>query len=95
LSGTKKGVAFAADWMHSKQCASRSLPLPVSAPFHCSLMEPAAEMMKEALDHIDIKMPKIDVISNVTGEPVFVAFSSLTFNSLLLRTKLLLYWSNK
>jgi [acyl-carrier-protein] S-malonyltransferase len=44
--------------------------LPVSAPFHCSLMSAAADQMKPALDKTDFKEPVIEVISNVTGRPV-------------------------
>ncbi|KAJ3322619.1 prephenate dehydrogenase (NADP(+)) [Boothiomyces sp. JEL0866] len=69
LSGTEKGVEYAASVFHSKGYTGRSLPLPVSAPFHCSLMEPAAEIMGPALDSISFKEPKIEVISNVTAKP--------------------------
>ncbi|KAJ3276073.1 hypothetical protein HDV01_006243 [Terramyces sp. JEL0728] len=69
LSGTEKGVEYAASVFHSKGYTGRSLPLPVSAPFHCSLMEPAAEIMGPALDAISFNEPKIEVISNVTAKP--------------------------
>lgn len=71
LSGTTNGVNYAASVLHSKGFAGRSLPLPVSAPFHCSLMAPAAEIMGRALANVDISEPSIEVISNVTGQPVF------------------------
>lgn len=41
-----------------------------SAPFHCSLMQPAADVMREALSKVEIKMPCVDVVSNVTARPV-------------------------
>ncbi|KAJ3259182.1 hypothetical protein HK103_002829 [Boothiomyces macroporosus] len=72
LSGTEKGVEYAASVFHSKGYTGRSLPLPVSAPFHCSLMEPAAEIMGPALDAISFQEPKIEVISNVTAKPVLL-----------------------
>ncbi len=48
----------------------RSLPLPVSAPFHCSLMNSAAEVMAPALNAVKFQEPDIEVISNVTARPV-------------------------
>jgi [acyl-carrier-protein] S-malonyltransferase len=45
--------------------ARRALPLPVSAPFHSSLMKPAAERLKVALQSVDVQTPKIPVINNV------------------------------
>ncbi|KAL2918724.1 [acyl-carrier-protein] S-malonyltransferase [Polyrhizophydium stewartii] len=69
LSGTVKGVEYAASIVHTKGFAGRSLPLPVSAPFHCSLMAPAAEVMGPALEAVQFSQPAIDVVSNVTGRP--------------------------
>lgn len=48
----------------------RAVPLPVSAPFHCQLMQPAAEVMKEALDAVEVKAPVVPVIANVTAGPL-------------------------
>ena len=45
--------------------AKRAVMLPVSAPFHCALMEPAARRMAEALDDVEIETPKVPVIVNV------------------------------
>jgi [acyl-carrier-protein] S-malonyltransferase len=50
--------------------AKRSVMLPVSAPFHCPLMSPAAETMREALDAIAIRPPIVPVIANVTARAV-------------------------
>ncbi|MDP9126692.1 MAG: ACP S-malonyltransferase [Pseudomonadota bacterium] len=47
----------------------RSVKLPVSAPFHCALMEPAAKVMQKALNMVAIKAPIVPVVSNVTAEP--------------------------
>ncbi|KAI8814458.1 acyl transferase/acyl hydrolase/lysophospholipase [Cladochytrium replicatum] len=69
LSGTAKGVDYASSIFQTKGMAGRSISLPVSAPFHCRLMEPAAAQMAIALAGIDFKLPIIDVISNVTGKP--------------------------
>ncbi|MEL7131867.1 MAG: ACP S-malonyltransferase [Pseudomonadota bacterium] len=45
--------------------ARRAVMLPVSAPFHCRLMEPAAGVMAEALSHVDIETPAVPVVPNV------------------------------
>ncbi len=50
--------------------AKRSVLLPVSAPFHCPLMSPAAEAMQEALNEIEIWEPIVPLIANVTARPV-------------------------
>jgi [acyl-carrier-protein] S-malonyltransferase len=55
--------------LHSKGFSGRALALPVSAPFHCSLMAPAADILKPALDAVNFKKPCIKVISNVTQKP--------------------------
>ena len=52
--------------------ARRCVELPVSAPFHCSLMAPAADAMSEALGGVTIATPSIAVIANVTAAPVAV-----------------------
>ena len=49
--------------------AKRALPLPVSAPFHCSLMSPAADEMRDALAAATINNPVVPVIANVTAAP--------------------------
>ncbi len=48
----------------------RAVPLPVSAPFHCALMQPAADAMAKALDEVKMNAPAFPIISNVTAEPV-------------------------
>lgn len=48
--------------------AKRAVMLPVSAPFHCSLMQPAAEVMAEALSHVDLNTPKVPVVPNVKAQ---------------------------
>jgi [acyl-carrier-protein] S-malonyltransferase len=48
----------------------RALPLPVSAPFHCSLMKPAAEAMAKALAEVTIKPPVVPLIANVLAAPI-------------------------
>jgi [acyl-carrier-protein] S-malonyltransferase len=50
--------------------AKRALMLPVSAPFHCALMQPAADVMAEALAGVEIKAPKVPLVANVRAEAV-------------------------
>lgn len=50
--------------------AKRALALPVSAPFHCRLMQPAADVMAEALGKVNISAPAVPLIANVLAEPV-------------------------
>jgi [acyl-carrier-protein] S-malonyltransferase len=50
--------------------AKRAVPLPVSAPFHCPLMQPAADAMAEALGGTQIAAPAVPLYANVTAQPV-------------------------
>lgn len=48
----------------------RAVPLPVSAPFHCSLMQPAADAMAEALANVAVHRPVVPVVANVLAKPI-------------------------
>ncbi len=50
--------------------ARRALLLPVSAPFHCSLMAPAADVMRDALDKVEIEAPAVPLVANVVAGPI-------------------------
>jgi [acyl-carrier-protein] S-malonyltransferase len=50
--------------------AKRALMLPVSAPFHCALMQPAAELMRGALAEVAMQAPAVPLVANVTALPV-------------------------
>ena len=50
--------------------AKRAMLLPVSAPFHCSLMAPAASVMAQALDDVEIVSPKVPLVANVVAHAV-------------------------
>ena len=50
--------------------ARRAVLLPVSAPFHCALMQPAADVMREALGKVEIKPPAVPLIANVLAAPI-------------------------
>ncbi|KAG0216054.1 hypothetical protein BGX33_000506 [Mortierella sp. NVP41] len=70
ISGTVKGVDYASKTLQFRKIAARAVDLPVSAPFHCSLMEPAARVMEDALENIQFQTPIIPVISNVKAQPI-------------------------
>lgn len=53
-----------------EKVAKRAVLLPVSAPFHCALMEPAAEVMANALGEVDIARPKVPLVANVVAEAI-------------------------
>jgi [acyl-carrier-protein] S-malonyltransferase len=69
VSGHKAAVERAIA-IGAEKGARRSVLLPVSAPFHCKLMAPAAEVMREALAATAIAMPKVPVVANVTASGV-------------------------
>jgi len=72
IAGATKAVDKASEALKAAG-AKRAIPLPVSAPFHSTLMKPAAERLKEVLDKIDFRDAKFPVFSNVTAEPVVKA----------------------
>jgi [acyl-carrier-protein] S-malonyltransferase len=49
--------------------AKRAVSLPVSAPFHCPLMQPAAEAMRDALSYVVVRAPAVPLYANVTAQP--------------------------
>jgi [acyl-carrier-protein] S-malonyltransferase len=63
-AAVERAVALAAE-----RGARRSIMLPVSAPFHCPLMAPAAEVMEESLGEIELKTPVVPIVANVTASP--------------------------
>jgi len=64
IAGTKAGVEKASTILKAMG-AKRSLPLPVSAPFHSSLMKPAADRLKDKLAAVNVVAPRIPVINNI------------------------------
>src|SRR5882672_6763541 len=69
VSGDKAAVERAVEIARSKG-ARRAMLLPVSAPFHCALMQPAADAMAEALAKVAMKPPAVPVVANVLVGPV-------------------------
>lgn len=68
VSGHKAAVERAIEIAKGKG-AKRAVLLPVSAPFHCPLMRPAADAMAQALANVDIRAPRVPVMCNVTAQP--------------------------
>jgi len=68
LSGAKGAIDRAVE-MAKEMGAKRAVPLPVSAPFHCPLMQPAAEAMRDALSYVVVEEPAVPVFANVTSAP--------------------------
>jgi [acyl-carrier-protein] S-malonyltransferase len=69
ISGSKLAIDRAAQ-LAKAHGVRRFLPLNVSAPFHCALMQPAADTMAEALASVTIKAPSVPLIANVLAAPI-------------------------
>ena len=67
LSGNKESIEKFQTILKSKKI--KSIPLKVSAPFHCSLMKPAARNMEEKINKINFKQPSHDIVVNVSALP--------------------------
>jgi [acyl-carrier-protein] S-malonyltransferase len=68
ISGTKGAIDRAIE-LAKDMGAKRAVALPVSAPFHCSLMKPAADAMADALSYVVVEAPAVPLYANVTAEP--------------------------
>ena len=69
ISGERNAVELAIE-LAKNSGAKRAIMLPVSAPFHCELMAPAAEKMKVELEAIKIKPPIVPIVSNVSAQAI-------------------------
>ena len=69
LSGSKAAVDRVQE-IGKAHGVRRAVPLPVSAPFHCALMQPAADAMAEALANATVNAPVVPVVANVTASPL-------------------------
>jgi len=69
VSGARAAVERAVELAKAKG-GKRAIMLPVSAPFHCALMKPAADAMAEALAKTTIAPPRVPLVANVTAQPV-------------------------
>jgi len=68
ISGNKAAVDRAI--AIAKERGKKAMALPVSAPFHCPLMQPAADAMEEAIAQVNLRGPLVPVYANVTAQPV-------------------------
>lgn len=69
VSGHKDAVERAIEAAKARGC-KRGMLLPVSAPFHCSLMQPAADAMKAALEQVTLMPPRVPLIANVLASEI-------------------------
>ena len=69
ISGTKSAMDRAVK-LAPEHGIRRAVPLPVSAPFHCALMQPAADRMADALEALTLNPPLVPIVSNVMAAPV-------------------------
>lgn len=69
LSGHKSAIDRVPE-IGKKFGVRRAVPLPVSAPFHCTLMQPAADAMAEALAAVTVNKPAVPVVANVLAQPI-------------------------
>ena len=69
ISGHKTAVERACEIAKAKG-AKRAMLLPVSAPFHCALMQPAADVMADALSKVTVHAPAVPVVANVLAKPL-------------------------
>ncbi len=69
LSGAKAAVERAIEIAKAKG-AKRAMLLPVSAPFHCAMMQPAADVMANALSKVQVSAPVVPVVANVRAAPL-------------------------
>jgi len=67
ISGDKLGIISVQKFLKDKKI--KNIPLKVSAPFHCSLMKPAANVMKEKIEKVNFKKPIFKIVNNVTADP--------------------------
>jgi [acyl-carrier-protein] S-malonyltransferase len=69
ISGSKAAIERAGG-LAKAHGVRRFLPLNVSAPFHCALMQPAADAMAQALSGVDVKPPSVPLVANVLAAPI-------------------------
>jgi len=69
ISGDKAAVERAIEIAKARG-ARRAMMLPVSAPFHCALMQPAADVMAAALSDVTVKPPMVPLVANVLAQPI-------------------------
>jgi [acyl-carrier-protein] S-malonyltransferase len=68
IAGHAEGVARASE-ICKERGAKKAVPLPVSAPFHCALMQPAADRLRPVLDALVMEDPRVPIVTNVDAAP--------------------------
>ncbi|KAM0793248.1 hypothetical protein ACM66B_000710 [Microbotryomycetes sp. NB124-2] len=91
LAGSREGIMRASEYLRDNGIASRAADLPVSAPFHCSFMKPAADGMRAALRTVDVKDPVVPVVSCLDGTLIKSADDLIT--QLVAQIRLPVRWS--
>ena len=72
IAGHSEGVARASE-LCKERGAKKAVPLPVSAPFHCDLMQPAADRLRPVLDALATRDPRIPIVTNVDASAATLA----------------------
>jgi len=67
IAGHADAVARASELIRARK--GKAIPLKVSAPFHCALMQPAADVVAKALEGVAVETPKVPVVANVDAQP--------------------------
>ncbi|KAK4054904.1 [acyl-carrier-protein] S-malonyltransferase [Microbotryomycetes sp. JL201] len=91
LAGSREGIMRASEYLRDNGIASRAADLPVSAPFHCSFMKPAADGMRAALRTVNVKEPAVPVVSCLDGTLIKSADDLIT--QLVAQIRLPVRWS--
>ncbi|KAK4058035.1 [acyl-carrier-protein] S-malonyltransferase [Microbotryomycetes sp. JL221] len=91
LAGSREGIMRASEYLRDNGIASRAADLPVSAPFHCSFMKPAAEGMRAALQTVNVRDPIVPVVSCLDGSLIKTADNLIT--QLVAQIRLPVRWS--
>ncbi|KDE09827.1 hypothetical protein MVLG_00225 [Microbotryum lychnidis-dioicae p1A1 Lamole] len=91
LSGSREGIMRASEFLREQGIASRAADLPVSAPFHCSFLEPAAGGMRVALEATHLNNPLIPLVSNLDGTMINTTHSLVS--NLVAQISLPVRWS--
>ncbi|KAK4700167.1 hypothetical protein P7C70_g6086, partial [Phenoliferia sp. Uapishka_3] len=92
LAGSRDGILRASEFLRDAGIASRAADLPVSAPFHCSFMKPAADGMQAALDQIKINSPTAPIVSGLDG--TLINTPSSLIRNLVTQISLPVRWSH-
>ncbi|KAM0755777.1 FabD/lysophospholipase-like protein [Meredithblackwellia eburnea MCA 4105] len=91
LAGSRDGILRASEVLRERGIASRAADLPVSAPFHCSFMKPAADGMQAALESLNLKAPTAPIVSGLDG--TLITTPNSLISNLVAQISLPVRWS--